>query len=143
MNVAALRIGSLEIVLALALFAWVAVRPRTIDSHDMGNLIPVRIELEIFEREGRRHFEGMCPVVVGRSSDADLTVMDSEVSRRHARFEAQNEVVYVSDLGSRNGTFLNSHRLDGAIEVLPGDTVDVGTARIVLLGQSSVPRRDA
>jgi pSer/pThr/pTyr-binding forkhead associated (FHA) protein len=143
MNAATLRIGSLEIVLALAFFAWVAVRPRTLDAHDMGNLTPVRIELEIFEREGRRHFEGVCPVVIGRSSDADAMVMDSEVSRRHARFEAQNEVVYVSDLGSRNGTFLNSHRLDGAIEVLPGDTVDVGTVRIVFLGQSAVSQREA
>jgi len=142
MSAAALRIGSLEIVLALAIFAWVAVRPRTIAGRTAENFTPVRIELEIFERDGRRHVEAICPVVIGRSSDADVTVIDSEVSRRHARFETQNAVVYVSDLGSHNGSFLNGHPLDGAIEVLPGDTIDVGVTRIVFLGQSTLQRRE-
>lgn len=131
-----IRIGSLEIVAALAVFGLIAVRPRELRPGDIVDLTPMRIHLDIFEHNGRSTFDGVCPVVVGRSHEATLPIMDAEISRRHARFEAQNGIVYVSDLGSRNGTFLNGQSLDGAIEVRPGDTIDVGTTRLVFSGSS-------
>ena len=54
------------------------------------------------------------------------------MSRRHARFESQNGIVYVEDLHSRNGTFLNGRRVGEAIEVRDGDAVDVGTTRLLV-----------
>ena len=132
-----MRIGSLEIVLVLAICGLVAIRPRALRPGESVDATPVRIHVDVYEHSGRRVFDGVCPVVIGRSHDVSLPVMDAEVSRRHARFEAQNGVVYVSDLGSRNGTFLNGHRLDAAIEVLPGDTIDVGITRLVYSGSSS------
>lgn len=130
----ALRAGSVEILAALAVFAVVAVRPRAGRIVDDGPALPVRIALEIAQPGGPQRFEGTCPLVVGRAGDADVSVLDPEVSRLHARFESQRGVVYVSDAGSSNGTFLNGRRLDGAIEVLPGDTIDVGTTRITYTG---------
>ncbi|MBV9737455.1 MAG: FHA domain-containing protein, partial [Candidatus Eremiobacteraeota bacterium] len=85
-------------------------------------------------RDGRRRVEGSCPFVVGRSSDADLLLWDPEVSRRHARFENDGRTVFVSDLYSSNGTFLNGRRVVEPIEVRPGDSVDVGSVRITFLG---------
>jgi pSer/pThr/pTyr-binding forkhead associated (FHA) protein len=41
-------------------------------------------------------------------------------------------VVYLEDLRSRNGTFLNGRRVTEAIEVREGDEIDVGTTRIVV-----------
>ncbi|HEY5257948.1 MAG TPA: FHA domain-containing protein [Candidatus Baltobacteraceae bacterium] len=135
MNDAGLRVGSIEVLAALAVFALVAVRPRVRRSRDVGAFTPVRIALDIRHGETSRRYEGLCPLVVGRSSAADVVVMDGEVSRRHARFETQNGVVYVSDAGSSNGTFLNGRRLDGAVEVRPNDAIDLGATRIVYIGK--------
>jgi len=54
------------------------------------------------------------------------------VSREHARLSSYDGVVYVEDLRSRNGTFLNGRRVTEAIEVREGDEIDVGTTRIVV-----------
>jgi len=134
---ATLRIGSLEIVGALAFFAAVAAVPRTRAVPDAGVFAPARIALDIAERGATRRFEGLCPLTIGRASSADVMVMDPEVSRVHARFESQGGVVYVSDAGSSNGTFLNGRRLDGAIEVRPGDSIDVGVTRITFVGSGT------
>src|SRR5690606_42105596 len=41
--------------------------------------------------------------IVGRNSDSDLVLADDAVSRKHARFFAERQRVWVRDLGSRNG----------------------------------------
>lgn len=135
MTDAALRVGSVEAMAALALFAAIALVPRARKAQDLGEATLMRIALDVIEHSGTRRFEGVCPVVAGRSSECDLLVLDPEVSRKHARFDAQNGVVYVSDVGSSNGTFLNERRLDEAIEVRPGDVIDIGTTRLAFVGR--------
>lgn len=137
MTEAALRVGSVEAMAALAIFAAIALVPRARRAQDLGQATLMRIALDVVEHSGTRRFEGVCPVVVGRSSECDLLVLDPEVSRKHARFDAQNGVVYVSDVGSSNGTFLNERRLDEAIEVRSGDIIDVGTTRLTFVGGES------
>jgi pSer/pThr/pTyr-binding forkhead associated (FHA) protein len=69
--------------------------------------------------------------LIGRSSGAAVGLLDPEVSRRHARFELARGVVYLTDLQSSNGTFLNGKLLGNeGIEVRPGDDIDVGNTRI-------------
>lgn len=129
---AQMRIGSLEISAALLAVAVVAARPRVRAAAEIGQLLPMRVELEILEF-GRPHsFEGRPPFEVGRGPELDLVLRDPEASRRHARFETRNGVVYVDDLKSRNGTFLNGRRVGEAIEVREGDAVNVGTTRMIV-----------
>src|SRR5690606_33853978 len=45
--------------------------------------------------------------VAGRSSEVDLILADDAVSRKHARFYQLRGLVWVRDLGSRNGTIVN------------------------------------
>lgn len=129
---AQLRVGSLEILAALAVVAVVATRPRVRPASEVGRFIPMRVGLEIFERGQARRFEGRPPFEVGRGEDAELSLRDPEVSRQHACFQSRNGVVYVDDLQSRNGTFLNGRRVTEAIEVREGDAVDVGTTRMMV-----------
>lgn len=127
-----MRVGSLEITAALALVALLAARPRVRAAADVGALIPMQVELEILERGSRRSCRLRPPFEVGRTGRADVTLGDVEVSRRHARFETHNGVVYVEDLKSSNGTFLNGRRVTEAIEVREGDEIDVGTTRLIV-----------
>ncbi len=127
-----MRLGSLEIMAALALVALLAARPRIRAAADVGALTPMHVDLEILDHGTRRKLHLQPPFVLGRTRDADIFLHDPEVSRRHARFETNNGVVYVEDLQSSNGTFLNGRRIKEAIEVREGDEIDVGTTRLVV-----------
>ncbi len=133
MNFAAqMRIGSLEVSAALMAVAAIAVIPRRRIASEIGAISPMRIRFRAIELGAPRSVEAVCPIVVGRSPEAGLVLADAEVSRRHARFETERGVVFVRDLQSRNGTFLNGRRLSDAIEVRVGDAIDVGTTRLVV-----------
>jgi pSer/pThr/pTyr-binding forkhead associated (FHA) protein len=127
-----MRLGTLEITAVLALVALVAARPRTRATADIGALTPMQVDLEIVERGARRTQHARPPFEVGRAREAEVALRDSEVSRRHARFESHSGVVYVEDLKSSNGTFLNGRRVTEAIEVRAGDEIDLGTTRLLV-----------
>lgn len=129
---AQMRVGSLEITAALLAVAVLAARPRVRAAAEIGRLAPMRVSLEILELGGARSYDGRPPFEVGRGRELDLALHDPEVSRRHARFESRNGVVYVDDLHSSNGTFLNGRRVSEAIEVRDGDAIDVGTTRMLV-----------
>jgi DNA-binding NtrC family response regulator/pSer/pThr/pTyr-binding forkhead associated (FHA) protein len=72
------------------------------------------------------------PTVIGRLRPADVAIPDMSISRQHARFELDAEGVWVEDLGSTNGTFVNGERIAGRSKLKPGDKVAVGTAIVTL-----------
>lgn len=130
--VRAMRLGTIEITVALAFVAAFAARPRIRTAADVGALMPIHVDLQVVERGSPRTVQLRTPFELGRSREAEVFLRDPEVSRRHARFEGQNGVVYVEDLKSSNGTFLNGRRVGEAIEVRQGDEIDVGTTRLVV-----------
>jgi hypothetical protein len=70
---------------------------------------------------------GSAPVTVGRGGQNDLVLDGDEfASSRHARIEARGDGVWVQDLDSTNGTFLNGSRVVGAERMSPGDLLRVG-----------------
>lgn len=62
-------------------------------------------------------------VSIGRDNSSDIAVLDPEISRRHARFIVKTDGVYIEDLGSTNGTFLNGVRLNTAKRLTNGDLI--------------------
>jgi hypothetical protein len=67
------------------------------------------------------------PLTVGRGGNNDVPLAGDEyASSRHARFEARRDGVYVEDIGSTNGTFVNGIRLTRDRRLAPGDVVRVG-----------------
>lgn len=77
---------------------------------------------------------GPTPVTIGRI-DANLVQLprDEFASARHARIESMRDGLWVVDLGSTNGTYVNGRRIDGREQLRAGDLVQVGatTLRVV------------
>ena len=77
-------------------------------------------------------------VVIGRAADATITFDDSRVSRRHALVRWADEKLTIEDLGSRNGTALNTKLLRGESAVVSaGDSIRIGGIEIVVALVSS------
>ncbi|WP_436793609.1 FHA domain-containing protein [Actinospongicola halichondriae] len=72
------------------------------------------------------------PAVIGRSRDADLTIEDETVSRRHATLAGDREHLEIEDEGSSNGTTLNGNAIAGAITLHDGDLVGLGSATVLV-----------
>ena len=67
------------------------------------------------------------PVTVGRGGQNDLVLDGDEfASSRHARIEVRGDGVWVQDLESTNGTFVNGSRVAGAQRLDDGDVLRVG-----------------
>ena len=77
--------------------------------------------------------------VIGRGTEAQLSVDDALVSRRHARFFLDGDDLFVEDLGSRNGVLLNSAAISGRQRCVHGDKVTVGSQEVVVLDRQTIP----
>ena len=69
---------------------------------------------------------GAAPLTIGRDASQALVLIDTEVSRRHARIICDREVV-IEDLGSTNGTFLNGQRLTAPATLKEGSVARLGS----------------
>jgi hypothetical protein len=67
-------------------------------------------------------------LILGRSSSCDLRLPHASISRRHARLTRRGERLFLEDLGSQNGTFLDDERLAGPRELLVGQRIHIGPA---------------
>jgi CheY-like chemotaxis protein len=64
------------------------------------------------------------PAVIGRSSDCDYVINHPLISRRHCTFNLRDEQIWVEDLGSLNGTYLNGERIRSPQPVNERDRLD-------------------
>lgn len=68
----------------------------------------------LFSSSGKYNFEHMvseAPVVVGRSTKADIILAEDSVSRRHAKLFVSGDRLFIEDLGSSNGVLVNGVRV--------------------------------
>ncbi len=67
------------------------------------------------------------PLTMGRGATNDVSLPEDEYSStRHARFEPRRDGVWIEDIGSTNGTFVNGIRLTRERKLVPGDVVRIG-----------------
>ena len=66
------------------------------------------------------------PTVIGRNTEADMQVPDSQVSRRHCELYEYEGKLAVRDVGSVNGTMVNGHKIEQDTFLSTGDTLGVG-----------------
>jgi pSer/pThr/pTyr-binding forkhead associated (FHA) protein len=80
---------------------------------------------ESFGIEGER-------VTIGRSPDADVFLDDVTVSRNHALVVKRRDGLYIDDLGSLNGTYVNRRRIESH-KLRHGDELQVGKYKLTYL----------
>ena len=91
----------------------------------------------VLEISGRNYPIKRSHTVIGRGSDADITVDDSSISRKHVEILWDGKRAQVNDLGSTNGSTLDGERVSKA-PLTPDSVIEIGRTRIVfrVLAQS-------
>ena len=67
---------------------------------------------------------------LGRHPEQSVQVLDRVVSKQHAEVVFHDNRFWLRDLGSRNGTFINGHRVDEPRTLVDGDQIGMGSTRI-------------
>ncbi len=72
---------------------------------------------------GDKQVELRGDMVAGRNEDCDLVLSQGHPSRRHARINVADDGVWLEDLGSTNGTYVNDRKVEGSVKLEAGDRV--------------------
>ncbi|MFH0903518.1 MAG: FHA domain-containing protein, partial [Pseudomonadota bacterium] len=90
--------------------------------------------LLVFEPAGTRAIDlpASGRLVIGRAEDANIVLADESVSRRHAELVILGSAAMVTDLGSRNGTWVGGKRIHAPQHVKPSDAIRIGATSLMI-----------
>ena len=91
---------------------------------------PTRLQ-PVLDIDGQRYSLNAPSIVLGRSSEADILVDDTGVSRRHLEIQTAGGTATAVDLGSTNGSYVNGHKVAGSMELTDGSTITMGRTKII------------
>ncbi|HOX36517.1 MAG TPA: FHA domain-containing protein [Candidatus Brocadiia bacterium] len=93
-----------------------AIRLRPVGSH--GVIITLSQQVEL---------------IVGRETEhCDIVVLDRRCSRKHCTLIQRGSRVVVRDLQSRNGVYVNAHKVEGSETAFVGDSIRIGHAKMIV-----------
>jgi hypothetical protein len=104
--------------------------------------------LEIEAGAERKRFDipegdGPADFILGRAPDCQMVIPSAAVSRRHARVRRREREVTIEDLGSSNGTFVNSEKISAPTKLKNGDRISFGTVELIFVAPQPEPEADA
>jgi pSer/pThr/pTyr-binding forkhead associated (FHA) protein len=73
-------------------------------------------------------------ITLGRNEGNSIVLVDLHASGNHARLLIKNEVLYIEDLNSTNGTFINGEKIKGKIKLFSKDIIKIGMTKFKVLG---------
>ena len=79
---------------------------------------------------GREHLLASQVATIGRAVESDIVITSKRVSREHAQVQCRGRRMVLVDLGSTNGTFLNSERVLAPVQLRDGDCVSIGDVEL-------------
>lgn len=77
-----------------------------------------------------RYFDIGDELIVGRADKCHVVIGDSYASQIHARVFRRQDAVYLEDMGSTNGTYLNRRKVSSPVQVNRGDTARIGKTQM-------------
>jgi len=81
-------------------------------------------------------------MIMGRAANCDLKFDYPMVSNQHARLSRFDGQMFLEDLGSTNGTYVNHRLITGVVPVQPGDVVGLGTFTLTVQDEGNLKSRD-
>jgi hypothetical protein len=84
----------------------------------------------VLDIDGQRYSLNASSITLGRSSEADILIDDTGVSRKHLEIRTRGGVSTAVDLGSTNGSYVNGNRVHGSAELTDGTTITMGRTEI-------------
>jgi pSer/pThr/pTyr-binding forkhead associated (FHA) protein len=94
------------------------------------------------KRAGRRIPLGNGETLIGRDENCRIRLTSSDISRQHCLLRCDGETVIATDLGSRNGTYVNDVPISAPTPLRPGDLLRVGPFLFQRPGTSDEPMSD-
>lgn len=85
---------------------------------------------------GEFPLKGDKQLIIGRSSELDMVLVEDMVSRKHAKISLTNGKITIEDLGSTNGTFVNGEKVKTS-RLKEGDRILIGTSILKLVRQGA------
>ena len=111
---------------------WVEIRPpkvRAADATgDQGGRRDRQFHLKVIEPQASRGqlYNLTDEITVGRAAGCGVHVEDAYTSNLHARVYRRDGAIWVEDLGSTNGTWVNAEKINGPTRLGRGDLLQVG-----------------
>lgn len=81
-----------------------------------GSIIPIRSDLTI-----------------GRKDDNSIILADQHVSGNHAKIVIRNNTLFIEDLNSTNGTYINGNKISGKMKLANKDEIRIGSTVLKIL----------
>lgn len=72
-------------------------------------------------------------VTIGRKNDNSIVLSDQHVSSSHARFVIKNNILFIEDLNSTNGTYVNGKKVEGKVKLFGKDEIKIGSTSFRVL----------
>lgn len=92
--------------------------------------LPAQLQ-PVLDIDGQRYSLNAPSIVLGRSSEADILIEDTGVSRRHLEIRTGPGIAQAIDLGSTNGSYVNGQKIVGSSELTDGATITMGRTKII------------
>lgn len=101
-------------------------RPEAQSGGLMGSVDPKLVVIAALGHEPGTTFDLSEGALMGRADSAEVQIDDPFASSAHARIFPRDDFMYVEDMGSTNGTYLNGRQLRGAERLKVADVVRIG-----------------
>ncbi len=97
----------------------------------------VKLRVTNGKHAGTTYIVWKSPYIIGRHARANLQIDHSRVSVYHCCLTVRGNEVFVRDMDSTNGTFLNDQLLDDEVRLKLGDRIQVGPAILEVLQEAA------